>query len=92
MTDARTIIANMATHDTYGKTGVHVDYDAVRLCFEQVLDFCVAGGHGLAIPKVGCGLAGGEWDKVEEILRDCLATRNVEVDVYAIDCEPVAFG
>lgn len=85
LTDNKVVVVNMATQETYGKTGVYVSYDAIKLCFEQVLDYCETTGEGLAIPRVGAGLAGGEWLIIEAIIRDCLAKRNVEVDVYSVD-------
>lgn len=85
LTDNKTIVVNMATQEAYGKAGVHVDYEAVRRCFEQVLDYCQQAGEGLAIPKVGAGLGGGDWARIEAIIRDCLARRDVEVDVYSLD-------
>jgi O-acetyl-ADP-ribose deacetylase (regulator of RNase III) len=34
------------------------------------------------MPRIGCGLAGGEWDKVEEIINKTLVANNVPVYVY----------
>jgi O-acetyl-ADP-ribose deacetylase (regulator of RNase III) len=84
-TEGKRIVVNMATQETYGKTGTHVDYDALKQCIEQVLDYCKTTGEGLAIPRVGAGLAGGDWARIEEIIRDCLVHRDVEVDVYSLD-------
>lgn len=78
-------IANMATQNTYGGPGVHVDYDAVGKCFETVLRFCEEGAHTLAIPKIGAGLAGGDWARIESIIRDLLAKYDVQVTCYTID-------
>jgi O-acetyl-ADP-ribose deacetylase (regulator of RNase III) len=78
-------IVNMATQDTYGRQGVHVNYDALRACFTQVLAYCQDSKLGLAIPKVGAGLAGGDWGKIEDILVSLLGQYDVEVDVYCLD-------
>lgn len=81
------LIVNMATQDTFGGPGVHVDYEAVRQCFATVLDFCQAGENnmGLAIPKVGAGLAGGDWNAIQAIIVSLLMTRDVEVDVHSLE-------
>ena len=34
------------------------------------------------MPRIGCGLAGGTWDKIEPILVDCQSSKNVQVTVY----------
>jgi O-acetyl-ADP-ribose deacetylase (regulator of RNase III) len=85
------LVVNMATQKTFGRTGVHVKYDAVRKCFEQVVALCEdlslgQGGHpflnGLAIPRVGAGLGGGDWDTIECIILDCIKDKDVEVEVF----------
>ncbi len=78
------LVVNMATQDTYGRTGRHVDYGAVRTCFQEVLAFCEGADKGLAIPKVGCNLGGGDWTVVEGIIVDCLRSRQVDVEVYSL--------
>lgn len=80
-------IANACMQDTFGgPAGTdHVDYEAVHACFAQVLDYARAGGMALSIPRVGCGLAGGSWERIEAIIRDQLATRDVRVTCYTPD-------
>lgn len=34
------------------------------------------------IPRIGCGLAGGSWDKVENIIKETLCKNNIQVYVY----------
>jgi hypothetical protein len=34
------------------------------------------------MPRIGCGLAGGEWGRVESIVRDTLCAEGIEVTVY----------
>jgi O-acetyl-ADP-ribose deacetylase (regulator of RNase III) len=86
ITDSGKIVVNMATQDGYGRGGIHVDYDAVGTCFGSLLDYCHRMGpaYGLAIPKVGAGLAGGDWGRIESIIAGHLETRNVEVDVHVL--------
>jgi O-acetyl-ADP-ribose deacetylase (regulator of RNase III) len=84
-TDDGRLVVNMATQDTYGKSGVHVKYEAVKTALEKVLKFCEEQGHALAIPKIGCGLAGGDWTVVEGIITECLQSKKVDVEVYSLD-------
>jgi O-acetyl-ADP-ribose deacetylase (regulator of RNase III) len=59
---------NMATQDTYAGPGVHINYDALSLCLNQVFSWCDATESGLAMPRVGAGLARGDWDKIKRII------------------------
>jgi O-acetyl-ADP-ribose deacetylase (regulator of RNase III) len=78
-------IVNMATQDACGYDGkVYVDYLAVELCFNTLFRFCEYNKDRIAIPKVGCGLAGGEWPQVESILLKLLQNRDLEVNVYTL--------
>lgn len=73
-----TYIVNCYTQFYYGnKFGIPVDYDALTLCMRKV-------NHRFKNKKIGlpglisCGLAGGEPDRVKEILKkelkDCYVT------------------
>jgi O-acetyl-ADP-ribose deacetylase (regulator of RNase III) len=77
-------IANMATQLNFGYDGkLYVNYGAIRQCFDELLKYVECGNQSVAIPKIGCGLAGGSWQVVEGIVRDCLKKRNVEVTIYS---------
>lgn len=79
------IIANMATQDTFGGPGVHVDYEAVYDCFNTLLCFAQEANMDVAIPKIGAGLAGGDWAIIETIIRDLLVNYRVNVECYSLD-------
>lgn len=75
-------IANCATQDGYLPRGVcHADYDAIRSCMEKVKDFAKPSSQTIAIPKIGAGLAGGDWDKIEAILNEVFSDYDVTVYV-----------
>jgi len=74
-------VVNCSTQDKYGYDNeLLVDYDAVRKCMTQVQmglsPFCLT----LAIPRIGCGLAGGDWKIVKQILEEVFT--EMEVLVY----------
>lgn len=74
------IIANCATQDGYMPRNVcHADYGAIRKCMELVKDFAKGNGYKVAIPKIGAGLAGGDWTKIEKILNDVFSDYDVTV-------------
>lgn len=74
-------VVNSYTQYHYGKNhldGVSspVDYEAITLCMRK-MNHIFKGKH-IGLPLIGCGLAGGDWDKVKEIiqreLKDCDVT------------------
>jgi len=34
------------------------------------------------MPRIGCGLAGGKWQKIEPIVENILVNNNINVFVY----------
>jgi O-acetyl-ADP-ribose deacetylase (regulator of RNase III) len=66
-----------------------VRYRAVRQCLDTV--GAVASGLGASVhmPRIGCGLAGGSWDRVEPIISAALCERGVPVIIYDL---PVTAG
>jgi len=86
-------VVNMATQQGYGrKPGVrYVDYEAVRHSFTCLLDFLGnynSGNEekiGIAMPRIGAGLGGGEWPEILSILSSCMAGRDVVVEVWSLN-------
>ena len=61
---------------------IPLDLDALRTCLAVL-----AAEHRdmvIAMPRIGCGLAGGSWDQVEPIVDATLT----EVDVHVYDLNP----
>lgn len=74
------IIANCATQKSYLPRGKrHADYDAIRTCMEKVRDFAKQYNYTIAIPKIGAGLAGGDWKTIKKILNEVFADYDVTV-------------
>lgn len=66
-----------------------IDYSVLRKCLSEVKDYCVESSASLHMPRIGCGLAGGTWDKIEKILLDVFMYTNIDIFVYylAADAE-----
>jgi O-acetyl-ADP-ribose deacetylase (regulator of RNase III) len=61
-------IVNGYTQYNYGR-GVHADYKAIKELFDKVaLDFP---NEVIGIPKIGAGLAGGDWNIIKDIINNC---------------------
>jgi O-acetyl-ADP-ribose deacetylase (regulator of RNase III) len=53
-----------------------VDYEAITLCMRKINNYFE--GKHIGLPLIGCGLAGGDWARVEKIIKaelvDCDVT------------------
>lgn len=78
------IIANCATQFNYGRSGIYVDYDAVAKCFNQVFSYAKNLEFDVAIPWIGCGLAGGDKEEVRRILQQCYQGRNLHLEIWEL--------
>lgn len=73
-------IYNCFTQYNYGTDGKkYVNYFAIAHCF-KMLSISLH-GKTLAIPKIGCGLAGGDWKFVEQLINDTVGY-DLEIWVY----------
>ena len=78
-------VANMI-----GQHGIYTDskglppirYDAVRQCLKEVALFTIAHKASVHMPRIGCGLAGGKWELMEQIIKEELITKEIAVTVY----------
>ena len=78
-------VANMI-----GQHGIYKDskglppirYDAVRQCLKEVALFTIAHKASVHMPRIGCGLAGGKWELMEQIIKEELITKEIAVTVY----------
>lgn len=59
---------------------IPLDYDALRMCMRKInMEF--SGSH-VGLPKIGCGVAGGNWDRVEQIIKEELKDCRVTIVSY----------
>lgn len=84
-TDPVLIMVNIAGQDDYGTDKINVDYSALAIGLEKVFKFAQAENLPVALPKIGCGLAGGTWETVERIITTLLMKYPIEVTIYEKD-------
>jgi O-acetyl-ADP-ribose deacetylase (regulator of RNase III) len=74
------IIVNAYTQ--FHWTGVMplADYDAIRRCFRWLRE--THGGKRIGLPRIGAGLAGGDWATISELLLAELGDQDVTVVEY----------
>jgi O-acetyl-ADP-ribose deacetylase (regulator of RNase III) len=60
----------------------------VQRCLTAVGDSALALGASVHMPRIGTGLAGGRWDRIEPIIVATLCARDIATTVY--DFEPAS--
>ncbi|MCE9566818.1 MAG: macro domain-containing protein [Planctomycetes bacterium] len=65
-----------------GSSGPPIRYDAVAACLEKVSAKAMELGASVHMSRIGCGLAGGEWSRIEPLIEEHLCGRGVAVIVY----------
>jgi O-acetyl-ADP-ribose deacetylase (regulator of RNase III) len=75
------IVVNAYTQYMYGRNHADgdkspVDYAAIEMCMKKINHLFK--GKRIGLPKIGSGLAGGDWNRIEKIiatsLKDCQVT------------------
>lgn len=59
-----------------------IRYEAVLIGLEKVEQFAKEINATVHMPRIGCGLAGGTWDKIEPLIQAKLTTKGIETYVY----------
>ena len=80
-TGARIYIINAYTQFSVG-TGVQVDYVAMRDSFEAIRTMFGGCQMKFAMPMIGAGLGGGDWNKIKTIIEDVFKDENLTVIDY----------
>ena len=79
-------VYNLYGQYNYGRANwvVYTKYSALKQALEACVDDLVnnLGKRTLGIPKIGCGLAGGDWDIVEEQILKKL--EGIDIVVYEL--------
>ena len=65
-----------------GGKGVPVRYEAIDTALTRLADHAADLGASVHMPRIGCGLAGGKWSRVEPLITERLVERGIPVTVY----------
>ncbi|MFB8085287.1 macro domain-containing protein [Streptomyces sp. NPDC055992] len=68
-----------------GSKGVPVRYEAIDAGLAAVADRALELGASVHMPRIGCGLAGGTWSRIEPLIESRLTARGLSVTVYDFD-------
>ncbi|MGN6492963.1 MAG: macro domain-containing protein [Agriterribacter sp.] len=59
-----------------------IRYDAIDKALETIASEAIKLNASIHMPRIGCGLAGGKWGKVEPIIVNKLISKSIAVVVY----------
>jgi O-acetyl-ADP-ribose deacetylase (regulator of RNase III) len=59
-----------------------IRYDAIETGLHKLTEFAKQHNATVHMPRIGCGLAGGTWDKIEPIILNTLIKKQINVFVY----------
>lgn len=78
-------VANMVgQHDIVAENGIPpIRYKAIKSCFEKIRETAIRHNCSIHLPYlVGCDRAGGDWQVVEQIIKDELCFYDISVIIY----------
>ena len=65
-----------------GSKGPPIRYEAVESCLRSVAEKAQELEASVHMPRIGCGLAGGKWEKIEPIIEATLLSQGIATHVY----------
>ena len=87
-TNKNIVVANILGQDRIYRSAdgkIPLNYEALREGFKNVYDKFIDYKNipfTIHMPRIGCGLAGGKWEIVEDIIKKKITKKGVEVYVY----------
>ena len=73
-------VVNAYTQFHWRGSGVKADYEAIRTCMQWIKRRYA--GQRIGLPKIGAGLAGGDWKIIQAIIEEELADEDVTIVEY----------
>jgi hypothetical protein len=81
--DGNISLVSMVAQHGYGSSPTpRIRYLALQESLRKVGDIAVQRSAAVHMPRIGCGLAGGSWGVVSELIFDEICSRGVSVFVY----------
>ena len=79
-----TLVCNIIGQEGVGfKNGPPIRYEAIRSGINMMREVLLKNEKfSVHMPRMGCGLAGGEWPKMEVIIKETLCDYGIPVTVY----------
>lgn len=78
--DSNTTVVNMiAQEGVFHRSSPPIRYNHLEECLIKVVNLKPQSVH---LPRIGCGLAGGNWSKIEPLLEKTLISANIPTFIY----------
>lgn len=68
-----------------GSKGPPIRYEAIAVCLSRVAAKAIELSASVHMPRIGCGLAGGKWERIEPLIQSTLCDAEIPVSVYDFD-------
>lgn len=83
----RTKYSNVVIANLFSQIGMSTDYNAMKICLQSIYNDCKKYNASVAIPyKIGCGIAGGDWNKVYGIIEEIFSQdEDVKCTIYKLE-------
>ncbi len=65
-----------------GSKGPPIRYDAIERCLAALAGHASRLDASVHMPRIGCGLAGGRWERIEPLVVGALCARDISTTVY----------
>lgn len=80
------VINMIGQRDIKTKNGVPpIRYGSINKCLKKVAELAKEYKATVHAPRFGAGLAGGKWEKIEDLITEQLIDQDIKVTVYDID-------
>lgn len=79
------LVVNAYTQFTFGREEgmTYVSYEAIKSSMEEIYNLFGKGSeYKIGMPKIGSGLGGGDWAKIEKIINDVFSDKEVFIVEY----------
>ena len=81
------IVANMVAQNgvAWNPKNPTIRYNELSKCLNQVVSYATKHAASIHMPRIGCGIACGDWKDVELVIKTALNSNGDEVDVFVYD-------
>lgn len=77
-------VASIIAQDGFGASLLpRIRYSALERGFERVADRARELGASVHMPRIGTGVAGGDWDTIQEMIDDVMVRAGLTVTIYS---------
>lgn len=83
----RVMVAHMLCQKGVGTNKRRIDYNALSLCLQRVFEAAQFDDYTVHMPRIGAGLAGGDWSEIMQRIKTAHAECGYKVDTYIYTLE-----